>query len=632
MKGDFSNLYFDPSDNFNGVLDQQGRVRLDRDGLAQTQITTHWQDTAGADMIGPGVMAIPASDVNAFRVSEASVSDGQVLLTLRPGHGWADGLLVHLKDGEAIARVATYLTPPVQSPAATVDSIDENVRDAVVLEVWREAINGFQIPSTLIEAALGGPDTTERLHTAMALRLFRLSSGQNCHNIRNLLEDNTDSLGRLTVSLQPTEVIDGDCPVVAGGGYTGFEHLLYRVEIAQLDSGIPSFVWSQFNGGLVGRGLFNTADQTVLITANLQAIATSDLDQFYLEAVEYDPLSPGTPGLGHWRVTYGTQATLNGDELDLADPPQFGTMPGGDSPVFFRLWNGLRAIADFLAPAPGGDPTELIHGIRLEFEAPAAASYRPGDYWTFAVRAGEIGNPETLIDAQPPAGIRYHRVPLAVLTWNVEQNLSFDNDDIADCRDVFNPLTNQRVCCTFTVGDGRSTHGDFDTIEAALRHLPAQGGEICLLPGLHETNAQIENRRNIKIKGCDKQTRVVPRDRAAPIFQVVDSDCIALLHMDLVTLGGTAIALRGSEEGSLNDIEIGHNRMIACQQAIHGQRGSGIHIHHNLIRMLDKVDAGVAIYLQADDSRIERNDLGVIPALRLPPIDPPDGEEVPDPT
>ncbi|MGB3135840.1 MAG: carboxypeptidase-like regulatory domain-containing protein, partial [Nodosilinea sp.] len=122
------------------------------------------------------------------------------------------------------------------------------------------------------------------------------------------------------------------------------------------------------------------------------------------------------------------------------------------------------------------------------------------------------------------------------------------------------------------------------------------------------------------------------RNRDAPIFQVVDSECIGLLHMDLVTLGGTAIALHGSKDTNLKDIEIGHNRFIACQQAICVQHGSGVHIHHSLIRMLDKANAGVAIYLHADDSRIERNDLGVIPFPSLPPIDTPDGEEVPDPT
>ena len=656
MKGDFSNWYFDPNDNFNGVLEQQGRVHLDSDELADTQITTHWQDTAGKDIIGPGVAAIPADDVNAFKVIAAEVQGNpeQVVLTLLPGRGWADGLLVYLsskarQDHEAqsdqsITRVATYLTPPIQTPAAVANTLDNGVRDAVVLEVWREAINGFQQPDRLIEPALGDLDTTERLHTAMALRLYRLSPSENCRTIRNALKDNIDNQGKLTVSLQPTEVIASDCPVVAGGGYTGFEHLFYRVEIAQVNSNSPaSFKWSQFNGGLVGRGQFDSLTQKVTITANFSAISTSGLDQFYLEALAYDPLSPTAPGLGHWRVIYGTEVTLNNDkELDLSATPRFGTIPSSESPVFFRLWNGIREIDEFLVPAADNDPTELIDGIRLVFETPDAANYRPKDYWTFAVRAGEVGNPEILIDNLPPVGIRYHRVPLAVLNWNDSRSITFDDDEIEDCRDVFNPLTNQRVCCTYTVGDGRSTQGDFDEIEEAIRHLPASGGEICLLPGTHETNAQIENRRNIKIKGCDKKTLVVPRNREAPIFQVIDSECIVLEHMDLVTLGGRAIALRSSTTGSsetdepestlLKDITIRHNRFIACEQAIYAQGGNGIAIHHNFIRMLDKADAGVAIYLQADDSQIEKNDLGVIPSPSLPPSDRPDDlDGPPDP-
>ena len=433
--------------------------------------------------------------------------------------------------------------------------------------------------------------------------------------------------------------------MVAGGGYTGFEHLFYRVEIAQVNSDSPaSNKWSQFNGGLVGRGQFDSLTQKVTITANFSAISTSGLDQFYLEALAYDPLSPTTPGLGHWRVIYGTEATLD-KELDLSASPRFGTIPSSESPVFFRLWNGIREIDEFLVPAADSDSIELINGIRLAFDPVNAANYRPKDYWTFAVRAGEVGNPEILLDDQPPAGIRYHRVPLAVLNWNDVRSITFDAGEIEDCRDVFNPLTNQRVCCTYTVGDGRSTQGDFDVIEEAIRHLPASGGEICLLPGIHETNAQIENRRNIKIKGCDKNTLVLPRNREAPIFQVVDSECIVLEHMDLVTLGGRAIALRSSESSSetgsgtdepenslLKDITIRHNRFIACEQAIYAQGGNGITIYHNLIRMLDKADAGVAIYLQADDSQIEQNDLGVIPSLSLPPSDRPDDfDGPPDP-
>jgi hypothetical protein len=239
-----------------------------------------------------------------------------------------------------------------------------------------------------------------------------------------------------------------------------------------------------------------------------------------------------------------------------------------------------------------------------------------------------------LLDNQHPEGINYHRVPLAELNWNAALNISFDGEEIEDCRDIFRPLTQQQGCCTFSVGDGKTSHGDFDSIEEALRHLPKSGGKICLLPGLHEANVIIKEKRNIKIEGCRKHTRVIPRKktRTSSIFRIIDSECIALLDMDLVTLAGTAIVLEATEFGNLKEIEIGHNRMIAGKEAIHVKRGLDIHIHHNKIRMLDKEGAGVAMYLMAEDSLVERNDIGVIPAENTPTPQKPDGGETPNPT
>ncbi|MFQ5793427.1 MAG: DUF6519 domain-containing protein [Candidatus Bipolaricaulia bacterium] len=628
MKGDFSKWSFDPKKNFNGVLHQQGRVLLDSDWNARTRITNDWQDQAGRDAIGPGVAAVPASEPDSFKVQRALLdASNEVELTITPGRLWADGLLLCL-PGEApdptadVRRIATYLQPPIQDPPA--DPIGPDIRDAVILEIWREAINGFQMPETLIEPALGGPDTTERVHTAMAFRLLRLEDGDTCDNIGDKLKDGFSQKGKLTVSLQPTTVIDGDCPVVEGGGYTGFEHHLYRIEIAQVNSGAAMFKWSQFNGGLVGRGIFHADSNKVEITANLQAIVTSGLNEFYLEAVESDQ------DLGHWNVTYGAKVTLNsGNELDLPAAPMFGSIPASGESVFFRLWNDIREIGEF---SIGPDPTELRDGIRLEFALPIEAHYMPGDYWTFPVRAGEIGNPEVLIDEEPPEGIHYHRVPLAILNWDSDQDISFETEEIEDCRDIFRPLTNQTVCCSFTVGDGESGHGDFDSIEEAVRHLPSSGGEICLLPGLHEADVCIEGKYNIKIKGCDKKTKIIPReaDREASIFHVIDSQCIILEDMDMVTLGGTAIVLEGTELGALQQVEIRNNRMLAYANAISVKRGVGIHIHHNKISMLDKEGADVAIHIMAEDSVIERNDIGVVPAESIPPVDIP-GDETPDP-
>lgn len=629
MKGDFSSGDAINEPNLNGVLHQQGRVFLDRDGNDQTQLALDWQDSAAQQIIGANVAAISTQEPNAFKVIHANGKTGKVQLEIYPGKGWANGLALMLPGESIVTRTATYLEPPIQNPSGKVSEIKDGIRDAVILEVWREALNGFQMPNLLIEPALGGPDTTERILTAMRFRLFRLAADEDCHNIIDKLKDDVNKKGKLKVSLQETTDTGGDCPVVEGGGYTGLEHQLYRIEIAQVKGDVPMFKWSQFNGGLVGRGRcdLGSPDQRITLTANDQAIKMSGLTDFYLEVVELDKEQ------GFWRVTYGAEVTLNGDNLVVsAERYVEPILPAGK--VFFRLWNGISAIANFPKSTAPTEPKELRDGIRLEFDNPDTTYYIPGDYWTFKVRAGEIGNPPILLEDRHPQGINYHRVPLAELNWEADLDITFDDEQIEDCRNIFRPLTKQKGCCTFSVGDGKTSHGDFDSIEEALRHLPKSGGKICLLPGLHEANVIVKEKSNIKIEGCGKQTRVIPsnNNRELPIFHIVDSECISLLDMDLVTLGGTAILLEATELGNLKEIEIGHNRMIAWKEAIHVKRGLDIHIHDNKIRILDKEGAGVGIYLLAEDSLIEGNDIGVIPAEKTPPPDNPNGGKTPDPT
>jgi len=603
-------------------LHQQGRVLLDGDWNAQTSITTHWQDQAGRDVIGTAVAAVPAGEPGSFGVRSAAsdrISD-LVELTTTPGRVWADGILAYLPGEQPdpaaeVVRMATYLEPPVQSPPGDVSTIAEGVRDAVVLEVWREALNGFQEPNVLLEPALGGPDTTERVLTAMRFRLFRLAPEDTCRSIAASLQDDPGAKGKLRVSLQEPTTVGGDCPVEEGGGYVGFEHFLYRVEVAQVDDPRPMFKWSQFNGGLVGRGDCDLAgtDKKISITANDQAIRMSGPSTFYLEVVELDT------DQGFRRVTYGAEVTLNGDDLEVAQERyKESNLPSGN--VFFRLWNEIRPIADFPKAAGTAEPTELRDGIRLEFDPAGAANYRPGDYWTFEVRAGGISNPDTLIDDEPPQGIDYHRVPLAILYWDDAGDIRFDDEEIEDCRDVFQPLTNQTGCCSFTVGDGVSSRGDFGSIEQALRHLPVTGGELCLLPGLHQANVIIEDRVDIKIKGCDKRTRVIPgKDRRGdPIFHVIDSRGITLEHLDLITYEGTAVVIEGTEPGVVQDVAIRNNRILAYENAVRAIRASNVDISHNKLNVLDKEGAGVAVYVMAEDCVIERNTVSVVPAEASP--------------
>ena len=169
------------------------------------------------------------------------------------------------------------------------------------------------------------------------------------------------------MSLAPAVALAGDCPVVGGGGYTGFEHHLYRIEIAETGGGAARFKWSQWNGGLAGRGRFDATVDPGARDASTPAARRSSTrasTEFYLEALQYDELA------GTWNVVYGTMATLNTDhDLELAAPPAFGALPSTTDPVFFRLWNGIEDIAAFTNAV---DPVELRDGIRLVFDAPAA--------------------------------------------------------------------------------------------------------------------------------------------------------------------------------------------------------------------------------------------------------------------
>jgi len=625
MTGDFSRPYdVLADDNFSGVLYQQGRVFLDTDGNAQTRITNSWQDTAGLDVIGAGVAAVPAGLPDSFKIDAASIAGNEVTITVLPGRVWADGMLVKLEETPPINRTADYLLPPVQNPPWDVNSIANGVRDAVILEVWREAMNGFQLPDLLIEPALGGPDTTERVHTAFDFRLLRLEAGDSCDNLEDKLDDDFANKGKLTVTLQPPVNIPGDCPIVEGGGYTGFEHNLYRIEIAETGGGPVAFKWSQFNGGLVGRGLFDAATHRVTIKANLQAIITSGLTQFYLETREYDAAR------GRWRVTYGAPVTLNNDnELVLPNAATFGAIPAAGTQVFFRLWNDIRPVTDFPV---GPNPVELQDGIMLQFEANAVGKYVSEDFWTFVVRAGEISNPQTLINAAPPEGIHFHRVPLAILNWDGSQDLTSAEGTIDDCRHPFQSLTRLSTCCTYRVGDGLHSYGDFESIQDAVNHLPSSGGQICVLPGVYTENVLVDAKSNIIISGCGDRTRVVSAgatnnqpDRA--VFHVKDSHNIAIEHLAVdahdtgigIFLEGTVGQLNG---GGIDTGDPGLQRGVhlvdlfmtaAGRSAIEARGGAEIFIRDCNIEMEDVRSSWAAIFFMGEDGWIEHNVIHVRP-------------------
>jgi hypothetical protein len=625
MHGDFSRWYGKVPRNQVGILAQEGRILLDADLNAHALLETRWQDLAARAAFGARIAAIPADDLDGWKVTGATISNGAVTLSVMPGAAWADGLLVELEGtaGKPVSVAATPLGPPLQDPPPNLGGA--GTRDAVILEVWRRSLNGYQSPGELVEAALGGPDTAERIETAYALRLYRMADADTCRTLD--LNDRMSKHGHLTVTIAPTTMTSGDCPVVQGGGYTGLEHDLYRVEIAEVDSGAAMFKWSQWNGGLVGRAEYVASGSTskLILHAGDQAILRSGLTSCYVEVLVFDQAA------GHWRVAYGTSATIDmvAGEIDLAPTAMFGSPPDAsaitnpsdpsDKTWFVRVWNDVRATADF----PAGGAKELRDGIRLEFGA--GSPFVPGDYWTFPVRAS-MDNPATLLAYAAPFGVHHHRVPLAELHWNGTTAA------IDDCRVPLHPLTATDGCCTHSVGDGITSHGDFTRINDAIAALPGTGGRVCVLPGEYHESVVISGRSSIEIVGCGPRSKLFPTDptgefqTADPAIHVIDSNDITIEGLQITAgFNGIGILLEQDDQAGTTNVDGGETvpflvdlRVRDCLinagggSGIEVRDGTNVEIQRNRILVIDQANEWAAITAAVQGARIERNYIQVI--------------------
>ncbi|MCP4341220.1 MAG: hypothetical protein GY799_20645 [Desulfobulbaceae bacterium] len=613
MRGDFSKLRFNPWENFTGVMHQQGRVLLDQDWNATSQIIRHQRQMLGRDSIGPHVAAVPAELRDSFKVSQAVADGTTVNITLEPGRVWLDGRMLQV-DERPNQLEAEYLAPPMQTPQADPATIASGVRDAVILEVWEEAFNGFQDPLNLIEPALGGVDTTERVKLFHQLRLLRLGADDECGNLTDRLTDDFASKGKLTVSPADTLLISGECPVELGGGYTGFEHYMYRIEITDPDAGANSrFKWSRFDGGLVGRGTYDSLASEISITANDQMINHCGLTGFYLEA-----LREGPDG-GPWQIAFTADATLTSDGV-LSLTNINGTWPGTPNEAFLRLWDGVDLISNY----PTGLPTdnELENGILLAFEAPTAnnSNYTPGDYWTLPVRAKGLDQelPPWPTNA-PPQGVRKHRAPLAILKWNAPPTVTISGpDDIFDCRHVFQPLSQLDGCCKYTVGDGMVSHGDFESIQEALNNLPDAGGEICLLPGKYYENIVIDGKHDITIKGCGEQSEIIADQATAsstvPVIGILGSQAITITSVKVnASLGQIGILVDddalGAESQDVKLTALAVNGAILSGIEVRFCRG--FELSKSRVVMQDESGPWPGVFVTCTSGLIERNTITI---------------------
>lgn len=583
MSFDTSRFRFDPWKNYAGVVMEQGRVQLDadwNDWLAQMGRRTQAETL---DFIGRATY--PASTPFAFLLS----FDGSGKLTIGPGRMYVDGLLAENHGDStttvwdpALGEMSNTPQPPPASESGAIAYTAQPWMPGVVqptdggtylayLDVWTRAVDYLQDPG-LIDPAIG-IDTTGRLQTVWQVRLAAVKSGADCSNAGTPWPG--PSSGLLTtapVSSAPA----GPCCLTSNTGYTGAENQNYRVEIHTPGPvGTATFKWSRDNGSVeTGVTAIVPVTNSVLVAASQLSVLSMGRDQVlgfapgdWIEILDDDSELAGVHGDLHRIDTIdfaGKTITLDSPVDATKFPVSGGTTPYQTDPARhtrIRRWDqsgkvyqsdGTTVVVDLGAAGSSGEipvtaagiAVILENGVTVSFDvSTAGGSFNSGDYWTFAARTdGSLDQ----LSAAAPRGIHHHYTPLSVV--------DFATGQASDCRTP--PSSggqNSCCCCTVTVGAG----AQYQSINDALAALPANGGEVCILPGRYFEHVFIEGLRNVVIRGCGYQTRLASPSLAPPSALAAASVAAG------ATTGGNSdgtfsavISISGSQHIELHDFAV----------------------------------------------------------------------------
>lgn len=669
---DISRINFDKTRHYAGVRMQQGRVLTDDDWNENERIDNEIQRETNTDIIGPS-----GSPDDGFKITNLGLDGGLINFDILPGTLYLGGLRLELEAMETYRLQKDWLQQPALSDEVPVFE-DEERYDLVYLETWQQAVSAIE-DNSLFEVALGGPDTTTRIRNMRRVHLAGgigfcscadawaklVNNWQNNHSgtINKQFERTRDTL--LKVSFSNTGLPEDLCTPNAAGGYLGAENQAIRVQL--VDDG--HFTWGFDNASPLYRMALSANGKTA-------TMLTDPKDQYHWplanQVVEILPwsavLSNGEKVAGEMGHLTKVESSYNPDtgEFILKDAvaPAFGTDWKSRSDkddldnqtpaeyFYLRVWNrGDDLSSDAKIAVTNGVPVLLGHtGLEITLTGNDRV---PADYWVIAARPETPDRvvPWELEQGIAPHGVRRFFAPLAVIKWTNEPfNDGFVSGKIIhDCRKKFHPLTEQECCCTFTVGDGKQSKGDFNSIQEAIDNLPSAGGKICVLPGEHIANVVIRQKRQIRITGCGEHSIVRPNSQmvSSPVFLILNSQKIQIDQLTIVAFDGIGVEIADkTERVIMNDevvratnlrsaniysdqVTIKENNILAGIHAIfvHVQEDKGgdnnINISCNKIGMVDKLIGKAAIFSIADAVLIERNRIVVIAA--------PDGDDPDDP-
>ncbi len=691
MTFDNSRFPFDPRKDYCGVVGLQGRVHLESEWNEWLAEMTRRFQAGTLDSMGR--VAVPVTTPNAFKITASADATGNHL-TIGSGRMYLDGILAE-NHGDpktahwdpALAELSGSPQPQPGLETSTDYTQQPYLPGSVLpagngpflayLDVWRRAVTYLEDPDIVDKAV--GVDTTGRLQTVWQVKLLDLSKGGGGSTCSSsipawdaLIQPST---GQLTSGVVPSKP-SGPCCLSDSTGYTGMENQFYRVQIhltPATGGATNTFKWSRDNGsvetGVTGiASVTNTAGNpgsalTVLSMGrdNVLGFApgnwieiTDDVQEFngqpgelrQIDSIDFAAkviVLDKTVSATSFPVTSGQTEPARHTRITRWD--QAGKVFQSDGVTVWADLGEVGSTGDIPVP-PAGTTLILENGITVEFTLdPTTGTFHSGDFWNFAARTAD-GSVETL-DHAFPRGIHHHYARLSVVTFP---------NNATDCRPT--PPTSGGecgCCCTYTVGDGIESTGQYTKIQDAINALPAEGGEICILPGRYFENVTIAGRHDVVIHGCGWRTRIASPSLAPILLEARADGAISSSatlsavitiesskHIELrsfvveagdgdvgILLDGAAVpAPPGPAANTLKaavfsrpgviDVTIEELVMVATTMpAILARRTELLHIHKNRIAMGDVRSSAPAVYASGTEIHIDQNWVGLLQAKAI---------------
>lgn len=512
MGSDRARISYDPAQQYRAVVAQQGRVTLEADWNEAHQIASEELREETLDFVG----AAGTPDDGYKVVSVKTPFD----LATTLGTMYVGGIRAFSPTQIQYSNQRDWLDhegdPTWVKPADLANA--PSTREFIYLLLREQQVSAVE-DSALLEKALGGPDTTQRLR--LIQHIVRLQTdGDNCSSAfdkaieiwrgkQGLKLDRSTlrllSSTTLQVSFAPPPTPVDLCEPEARSGYLGADNQLIRVQVIKFDptTNRGQLVWGYDNAAFLYRAEFIN-DKTLRL--NPRPVDESHRPRAN-QAVEVLRSAAQLQNNEYIAAATGVVTTLTANydpdtravSLATALPTAYQT-PTQTPSLFLRVWEKIEDFTPGMAVSLGDIGLQVTLSTNNQ-------PWHIGDYWQIAVRPGEPTEvyPKRYREApQPPDGPHLWVCPLAVIGWN-DGRLRI----LQDCREHFDDLvklTNRQSggCCTVVVKPEDLRNGI--TLQSIIDRFASRDRvTICLMPGTYSLPEPLRlepKHSNLTLEGC----------------------------------------------------------------------------------------------------------------------------------